>query len=105
MWTSIVFFLFPEILFSFLSSIIFPSLQSSFLASRIFGERFFNDKVTFLLTIFFIEILGILGLLISNIKFNRTFSRNVCTILLSLILISSLIILYAAYGMRHGIGF
>ena len=100
-------FVVPEILFSFIISSVlflfginFPFILGQFINPQIFTD---NQNITFLFI--GIEWLGILGLIFQNTKFNKTKSKTILTIVLSLLLIFLTLVFYTAYYMRHGIGF
>ena len=92
-------FIVPEVLFSFLiSSIaslfgyIFPSLYTFFI-----NPQFFVDHAIYLFGFLFMELLGVLGLLVLNFKFNEGKYRKIITAILGLIFISLSIIFYLGY--------
>lgn len=97
----------PEILFSFvLSSALFLfKINFVFLAERMIGEQFFVDNQACLFIALSIEVLGALGLLIFNNKFQKYKFRLLVSVILSILLFFLILIFYVAFYMRHGIGF
>ena len=100
-------FLIPEILFSFIfSSVLFLfRINLPYVMGRLVGEQFFIDNKSYLFLALLIEILGILGLLIFNIKLNNTKSKVIFSVLLFILLTFVILVFYTAYYMRNGIGF
>ncbi|OGE82715.1 MAG: hypothetical protein A3B10_01660 [Candidatus Doudnabacteria bacterium RIFCSPLOWO2_01_FULL_44_21] len=107
LWVSLGMFLVPEILFSFLlSSVLFLfRINVPYLIGKLVGEQFFIDNQSYLFLALIIEILGILGLLIFNIKFNRSRFKSLLSFSLFILLAFAILIFYTVYYMRNGIGF
>src|SRR5688500_11825815 len=100
-------FIIPELLFSFILLPILYLFGSNFLylTGRLFGEQFFIDNQIFLYLGMIVEAIGILGLSLWNIKFNKGKTKIITSIFLLLLLIIILLVLYTAFYMRYGIGF
>lgn len=101
-------FIISEILFSpmisfvsFLFGINFPPM----VMSHILGEQFFYGDQNLVFIALIIEILGLLGLLFFNIKFNNKKYKILITIILFLLLVVTSFIFYFAFTIRNGIGF
>ncbi len=104
LWVSIVMLIIPEIFFSFIISFFtdllhlsnFPSLYEYFIK-----PQFFIDNSIYLFVALSIECLGMLGLLICNIKFNHHRYKLVLTVITTLILVFLLFIVYLAYAISN----
>jgi hypothetical protein len=107
LWISLVMFIIPEILFSFIfsSTLFLFRVNISYLMGKLIGEQFFIDNQFIIFCALIVEILGLLGLLIFNIKFNQNKSRLILSIILFILLIFTILIFYTAFYMRHGMGF
>lgn len=98
MWIFIAMFAVPEILFSFLLSIIdFSGKNIIPLYSFIISHQFFIDNSIYLLIANFIEWLGALGLIIISIKHNK----KILAFLLAIILLWLSVELYFGYAISN----
>jgi hypothetical protein len=97
----------PEVLFCFLTSFVLFFLHKNivFPMQGILGEDYFLDHQGALFTGLTIEILGLLGLLIWNIKFNVKRFKILISFLLLVLFLLGVFFLYTAFYMRNGIGF
>ncbi len=104
LWISLAMFFIPEIFFSPIISF-FASLYGvtnfSFLYEHFINPQFFIDNPIYLFIILSIECLGMLGLLIYNIKFNQHRYKIVLTIITTLILILLLFIFFVGYAVTN----
>lgn len=104
LWVSVLMFIIPEILFSFIVSF-FASLYGvgnfPFLYEHFINPQFFIDNPIYLFIALSIECFGMLGLLICNIKFNHHKYKIIPTVIIALILILLLFIFFAGYSVTN----
>ena len=100
LWVFSAMFIIPEILFSFIVSF-FASLYGvgnfPFLYEYFINPQFFIDNPTYLFIILIIECLGMLGLLVWNVKFNNYRYKIILTAITTLTLILLLFIFFVGY--------
>ena len=104
LWLSSAMFLVPEVFFSFILSFfaLFMGVENfPFLAQSFFGSQFFMDNSEYLFTALGIECLGMLGLLIWNIKFNHNRYKVITTTITALVLALLLFIFYIGYAVSN----
>ena len=104
LWVSVLMFLVPEILFSPIISF-FDSLYGvenfPFLYKHFLNSQFFIDNSVYLFIVLGIEYLGVLGLLIWNIKFNKYKYKIILTVITTLILILLSFIFLVGYSVTN----
>ncbi|MDE2030817.1 MAG: hypothetical protein KGI58_00955 [Patescibacteria group bacterium] len=107
LWISLAMFIVPEVLFSFLLSsfLFFFGVSGPYLIGFLINPQFFVDNKDINLLLILIELFGILGLLIFNIRFNKNNSKSILSLILSILLLFTIFIFYVGFSMRHGIGF
>lgn len=107
LWVFLGMFVAPEILFSFLPSIVlfFFDITPPNLMERLVGEQLLTDNQALVFWGLIVEVLGVAGLLTWNVKFNKSKFRIIFSLLLLIVLVILLLLLYSAFIMRHGIGF
>ena len=95
-------FALPEIFFSFvvLSIVNFSKEIISPLYSLVIKEQFFIDHSIYLLVVNAIEWLGVLGLLITSIKFNK----KITAIILGIILLWLSLVIFVGYVVGISMG-
>lgn len=100
-------FVVPEVLFSFLlSSVLFLfGINGPYLIGNFISPQFITDNQSITFLALAVEIVGILGLLVTNIESNRSKLKLVVTTILSIFLIFAALVFYTIFSMRHGIGF
>lgn len=98
----IAMFAVPEILFSFLTSLVLFKIDFSSIMFRLMGEQFFLDHQNYIFTPAIIEILGLIGILSYNKKFNNGKYKNFINALLILIIILLLFVFYVSLSLSHG---
>ena len=85
-WIFLIMFILPEFIFSFLISSISSFLgvvSFPFIYKMFVSQQFFIDNQIYLFLALVVEFLGLLGLLISNIRFsNNKFIRILLVVLL-----------------------
>lgn len=103
LWLFGAMFLIPEILFSFIliSIINFSNGNIKPLYSLIINEQFFIDNTIYLILFMFIEWIGILGLLILNIRLNK----KLIATLLGIILLWMTFIIFVGYIISASMSF
>ena len=96
-------FIVPEVLFSFLVSTIFSLLGRKFyfIYQLFIKEQFFTDNPAYLFISICIEIIGLLGLLMFNIKYNKSKAKQIYSILLVFVLICLCVIFYIGYSISN----
>ncbi len=106
-WIFLGMFLIPELLFSpVISFVLFLfGIDLNYLMTKFVNQQFFTDNQIFIFIAVMVELLGVLGLLILNIKFNKNKLKNLYSILLFLLIILLTFIFYVGLSFRHGIGF
>ncbi len=100
-------FIVPEVLFSFVASstLFLFGVNSQILFNKLTHINLFLDYQLYFFLALLIEIIGILGLLVSTLKFNKSKFKWIICFFLFILFVIAIIIFYAAYYMRHGIGF
>jgi hypothetical protein len=96
-------FMVPEVLFSFLTSLVLFNVHFLPPVYLFRNEQFFLDHQNYAFVALGIEIIGLLGLFIFNIKYNNKKSKNILTIILSLLLLITSFVLYFGWSFRHGL--
>ena len=107
LWVFVFMFFVPEVLFSFTVSFftLFMGVENfPFLAQSFINPQFFVDNPVYLFIALSIECLGVLGLLIFNIKFNHHKLKIVWTVISILVLALLIFIFYIGYAVSN-IGF
>ena len=108
LWVSWVAFVFPEILFSpIISLITFFSGTEKFhyFYEYFIDSQFFIDNQIFLFIALIIESFGVLGLLFWNIKYNNKKFKNVLVFMCSIVFLFLIFLLYIGLYTHNGIGF
>ena len=104
LWFSFVLFIIPEVFFSFIIFFIFDFLHINYfppLYGFFVRPQFFVDNPIYLFIVLGIECLGMLGLLIWNVKFNHSRYKTVLTIITALTFALLLFILYIGYAITN----
>ena len=104
LWVFVAMFIIPEIFFSFIISFFafFAGVESfPFLAQSFIDPQFFVDNPTYLFFALSVECLGMLGLLIWNIKFNYNRYKIIIITITALVLALLLFIFYVGYAVSN----
>lgn len=101
-------FIVPEALFFNIVSIIAFLLRLEAIsnpAQKIFGDYFITDYKLLVIMLAGVELLGVLGLIFCNQKYNKNISKYFVTLILVLFSLILILGLYLAIGIYHGVGF
>jgi hypothetical protein len=107
LYVFVAMFLIPEVVFAFVVSFfgLLLKFNTPFWLGGFADTQFFAYHRLYVFGALFVEILGILGLFIYNLRFNRNWSRWVLSFLLLILLVAAMLVFYIGYSMRHGFGF
>jgi hypothetical protein len=101
-------FIVPEIVFSPMlaaSLFLFRGLDYHLPWGQFLWDNYLYGNHVYFLSALLIEVIGAFCLLISNVRFNRTRSKLILSVVLSILSLFLLCIFYTLFYMRHGIGF
>lgn len=94
LWVFLAMFMIPEMLFSFVISVIeLFGLDFNPLYTLFINQQFFIDSPIYLFIFNIIELIGVLGMLIISIKLNR----KIISVILGIVLVWLIFVIFLGY--------